>query len=913
MSSPLSLVRGPDEQDGKPFYSAVDEAINALPQPKGTAEQYLSMISKAPGVKQAEIRDRGLDKALTGKLTKDQLKQIAQQNPAPQVEERVLGEMMPGREFDQWMDNWSDKNDQTETAKAIRSGLSWDDIAQVAEREGHSAVVRLIKNQDSPAKYRKYTIPGGENYREVLLKLPDDTKPMTFQEWVDNGMQGEWSSKGIQNTKPKFQSKHYDDPNILAHARVSDRTGPNGEKILHVEEIQSDWHQKGREEGYQSSDLTRAENEFKKYRDELAAKYDLNPRQKKVLSMYATEKRMDPSEVARYEQLHSDWTKAKAGVPDAPFKKNWHELAMKRLLDDAARNGYDKVVVTPGAEQVKRYDLSKQVGEIYSWPDGETEDGKELFGLSIYTPDNNAIVEQMPHTISDIRRLLGKEVTEKILRREGQALAHEPETRMLSGLDLQVGGEGMKGFYDKILPDFLNNYGKKYGVKVQPHSHQMAGSETPLHSFDIHPKMREDILSRGQPLYKKGGSAHLDTGGPVEGMRKLYHGTPHRFPPTEKNTLGEFDPTKIGTGEGAQAYGHGHYLAEAVDLAKAYRDKLTDVGGGPVKMDYNSMIPRPRYGSIADAKYHMIKAIDDLKARAEAGDKNALASIPAYMKRIEEIEKKGHLYHIHVPHEHIDRMLDWDKPLSEQHPDVQKFVRQHPEFSSDELHVITHHGQDATHWSELADSPEELKSPKYWNAIKKALFGNPKLMPYGEHAMSKTTGEEFYNKLANPSEWSKQSASQTGKLGMHAEDASEILRKAGIPGIKYFDSSSRGAGGTGKWKITSPDGSHKIYDFKPNDDVLKMAGLKAEPYGTRNLVIFPGNEHLMQIVHREKKGGVIHNATGGRTSIVPMPNRWFIHPDKNPKYQELVKKVLKAKGGDVDSMRYALATRAKAK
>ena len=39
----------------------------------------------------------------------------------------------------------------------------------------------------------------------------------------------------------------------------------------------------------------------------------------------------------------------------------------------------------------------------------------------------------------------------------------------------------------------------------------------------------------------------------------VYHGTPHRFPATEANPLGEFDASKIGTGEGAQAYGHGIY------------------------------------------------------------------------------------------------------------------------------------------------------------------------------------------------------------------------------------------------------------------------------------------------------------------------------------------------------------------
>ena len=67
----------------------------------------------------------------------------------------------------------------------------------------------------------------------------------------------------------------------------------------------------------------------------------------------------------------------------------------------------------------------------------------------------------------------------------------------------------------------------------------------------------------------------------VRGMPKptmaeldVYHGTPHRFPATEANPFGEFDASKIGTGEGAQAYGHGVYLAQAPDVAEGYRRTL---------------------------------------------------------------------------------------------------------------------------------------------------------------------------------------------------------------------------------------------------------------------------------------------------------------------------------------------------
>jgi len=51
---------------------------------------------------------------------------------------------------------------------------------------------------------------------------------------------------------------------------------------------------------------------------------------------------------------------------------------------------------------------------------------------------------------------------------------------------------------------------------------------------------------------------------PSLGIIKAFHGTPH--------TVDKFSMDKIGTGEGAQAYGHGLYFAESPKVAKQYAD-----------------------------------------------------------------------------------------------------------------------------------------------------------------------------------------------------------------------------------------------------------------------------------------------------------------------------------------------------
>ena len=66
---------------------------------------------------------------------------------------------------------------------------------------------------------------------------------------------------------------------------------------------------------------------------------------------------------------------------------------------------------------------------------------------------------------------------------------------------------------------------------------------------------------------------------------KAYHGSPYKFE--------EFDFSAIGTGEGAQAYGYGLYFAEAEDVARGYKEALTnpriEVEGKPADLIYTAL------------------------------------------------------------------------------------------------------------------------------------------------------------------------------------------------------------------------------------------------------------------------------------------------------------------------------------
>lgn len=97
----------------------------------------------------------------------------------------------------------------------------------------------------------------------------------------------------------------------------------------------------------------------------------------------------------------------------------------------------------------------------------------------------------------------------------------------------------------------------------------------------------------------------------IENPIRAYHGSPHDFD--------KFDLSKIGTGEGAQAYGHGLYFAESEPVAKSYRDKLTD-GASFIRPDGTHWDP----GSLSHLNVRVIARRHGIEAAIDAAKKLAV-------------------------------------------------------------------------------------------------------------------------------------------------------------------------------------------------------------------------------------------------------------------------------------------------
>jgi hypothetical protein len=227
-----------------------------------------------------------------------------------------------------------------------------------------------------------------------------------------------------------------------------------------------------------------------------------------------------------------------------------------------------------------------------------------------------------------------------------------------------------------------------------------------------------------------------------------YHGSPAIFD--------KFDINKVGTGQGAQSYGHGIYFAENPAVAKEYQKELSGYQPG-----VKSLLQQ--YGDVDKA---INEATDKVKHYQNLikqgglglGEERANSLLNISTKQLADLqsvkagipENTGAFYKVDIPDQDIPKMLDWDKPISQQDKSIKPAIEA-------VLNKVKSIGS-------LFEKP------------------NPDIM----------TGRDLYN-------------SYTAYRGMNQDFASEGLNELGIKGIKYLDEGSRAAGkGTSNFVVFDP-------------------------------------------------------------------------------------------------------------
>lgn len=541
------------------FHSNAALALAGIRQGKATASQWLGMLSKAGGIKAAEDRWTGLSTWLREQgnqtLTHDQVSRYITANTLQIREEHFIDfdsaeERLTARlqaEFDEMVAEGEEVTESIYTADHYRYAME-----RMTERYGEDFEygfieiegVLCITNSDDAARVLglkhidsdrlSYSTEDLYDKKEIALYMPD-IEPWNVQDTVHFGEVGDgrciaWirfgtykqvhrfspeQRKAIIDAMPKvtewkrqetgghynqvswqppFKADKYPDMRIWEH---NDRFRIMGVKdMLHVTFLTLE-------------DAVNAYNRHIAPHEKVEKALVIDEIQSKRLqeARKVGFRKESPADVSEVQRLNESSDESR--IPETPFLANWHELCMKRMLRYAAENGFDKLHWTTGEIQNRRYDMTEYVQEIDM--KHTADDGRKVRLMTNYgdywldMAADGTLLE--PIYIGNVKGKCLKDFVGKELA--GRILAMEDGER-LEAEDLAVGGEGMKAFYDRILPQFMNHYGKKWGVQTRQDYLFLDGMEQTFHTIDVTPAMKQSVL-QGQPMFMR------DTKGKIYG------------------------------------------------------------------------------------------------------------------------------------------------------------------------------------------------------------------------------------------------------------------------------------------------------------------------------------------------------------------------------------------------------------
>lgn len=473
------------------FISNALASLDKIPMKSGNAQAWINKIQQAGGLKKEEDKWIGLTdwlKEQKGDISKDDVAEYIREHQV-RIKEVNYGMNLPedAFEFDYADDidyaevlinDWEkavalyNKSNEDQIDVNDQTDENWEKV----EEFGRSLLDKTINPQRE-----NYTTEGLENKREIALVVPT-IAPYKESDDIHFGDAGEGRAIGW--------------------ARFGDAMDEDGNRVLVIDEVQSNRHQDGKEKGYSEkgfpskmdaySAKEKAFEDFDRVFSELSGKYS----EEEIYEM-----RMSEDDNAYYKDVLEKRKEANRiyniairSVPDAPFRDSWDALIMKRMLRLASEEGYDKIAWTNGQMQGDRYGLEKTLSSI-----GYSYDGNGNYAIQpVDKNGNEAFLDD--YSEKDLPGILGKETAAKIIER-----AKTEPMGVIEGDDLQLQNVGMRYFYDEKLVNWMNKYGKKWGIKVSDLSLPGLENEEGWHSVDVTPEMKESVM-QGQLMFSANNS-----------------------------------------------------------------------------------------------------------------------------------------------------------------------------------------------------------------------------------------------------------------------------------------------------------------------------------------------------------------------------------------------------------------------
>ena len=452
------------------------------------------------GIKEEEIKWSGIEQALTGlaidgKVPKDALlayladegavrfEEVSTKGPVkPQLYQGVRVEEKDDGEW--WITTPVDDEGPFDSREDAERAMN-------DPNSGYwSTDVDMVDLERGTPRFSDRTLPGGENYREVVLAMPVTSQRdrnallrRNFEKTLDTDEVAEYHGIAVSDylEMPKdrqftlwkeafgdivlemdelyespdrndtYTSIHFPDvPNYVAHMRLDERTLPDGKRTMHAAEYQSDRHQAGRKKGYRGD--TPPPKDISALQEEL-----------RLLRITGRQRELSQQEISRQAEIEAEMN---ADVParlaevnavaDAPFRSTWPLALFKRHLRDAVAGGFDSVSWDVGDTQGDRYDLSKKVSAIYTT---RNADGTYAVSTVPLSETGKRVIETNANE-SRLADTIGKELADRVI-------SSPDERSSFVGDQLKTESAGMKGFYDKMLVKEFGRYVSQWGGKVE--------------------------------------------------------------------------------------------------------------------------------------------------------------------------------------------------------------------------------------------------------------------------------------------------------------------------------------------------------------------------------------------------------------------------------------------------------------
>jgi len=370
--------------------------------------------------------------------------------------------------------------------------LNEDDIEQKFEIDFQT--IEDFVGGTSPAKYERYTLPGGEDYKELIFTLSKGGQNVGDNFPLQQGA----TTKQTADKLGLDTSPHMNIKGEFAHVRFKERDIA-GQKTLAVEELQSDIFQAVKQENKRTIRLAKENTSNAINIDQAARNSFENVTEQELLQKAQSE--------------IDDKT-----IKDFPFKNNWYELATRRLIRYAADNNFEAIAIPEGRVAAARYgkvggfadNIEISVFRNDSSPNAKPENyaftvtynkgSKEIVKRVLRGDAIEELKKQFPKSYenfnSDILDILNNKYTQ-------DELIENSFNYKLSEKQFIGEGKGKFELYDQAIPAYMKKYAKKWNAPITTEQVKFREQNETINYtvLKITPEMKRSVQDKSQPLF----------------------------------------------------------------------------------------------------------------------------------------------------------------------------------------------------------------------------------------------------------------------------------------------------------------------------------------------------------------------------------------------------------------------------